>query len=495
MFNLSQLEHKLKRICESNFNSKKTILAVFNACSNITGIHVDANYISELLHKYSAVGIWDFASSLGYNEIFFSYPGKEPLDAVVLSPHKLLGGPGSSGVLILKKNLLNSKTVPHPGGGTVRYVNSDSVLYNFNLEKRNEPGTQNLVGYLSANDQNESFLENSVVDGEVYKGSAVDELKPFNDSINEYSKQVTQIDNKAFQCPLLSGKNGSDQVEKVPAIATKVVNNLNFGLNPIVIDNKLKKKFSKAIYDFKMVKDGDNVLIGVSGGKDSLSMFHLWLFFQKRSRSQFKLGVVTIDPMMPTYDPSPLKAYIESFGVPYYHVKYPIYEVAKSKTKVNKLCSFCARMKRGLIYDIMKKKNYNILSLGQHKDDIVESFLMNLFYSGSLNTMKAAYETECTTYLAKIVRPLVYIREAELAAFATKNNLPIITENCPACFLSPTERLRTKLLIATLEQHSASLVSVMMRAINPLVSLNSTSKKENYAVIADYRPQLKTKKI
>lgn len=136
---------------------------------------------------------------------------------------------------------------------------------------------------------------------------------------------------------------------------------------------------------------------------------------------------------------------------------------------------------------------------------------MNLFYSGSLNTMKAAYETECvmfdldssasrdcepgTTYLAKIVRPLVYIREAELAAFATKNNLPIITENCPACFLSPTERLRTKLLIATLEQHSASLVSVMMRAINPLVSLNSTSKKENYAVIADYRPQLKTKKI
>ena len=111
---------------------------------------------------------------------------------------------------------------------------------------------------------------------------------------------------------------------------------------------------------------------------------------QRRSGIKFDVAAATVNPNIAEYDPSPLASYLKELNVDYFMLKYPIVELAKEKMQGDSLCSFCARMKRGLLYGCMKTHNYNKLALGQHLDDIAESFLMSLFYNGCLNTMKVS---------------------------------------------------------------------------------------------------------
>jgi len=201
--------------------------------------------------------------------------------------------------------------------------------------------------------------------------------------------------------------------------------------------------------DFEMIKDGDKVLIAISGGKDSLAMIHILKYFQSVAPIRFELGGVTIDPQVNEYKPQPLIPYMKSIGVPYWIESDAIVERAKDCMQKNSICSFCSRMKRGMIYNCARREGYNVIAMGQHLDDLAESFVMSSFHNGQLRTMKANYTIDASDL--RVIRPLVTCREALFREFANKANLPIVADNCPACFSAPKERHRIKLMLAQQE--------------------------------------------
>ena len=233
----------------------------------------------------------------------------------------------------------------------------------------------------------------------------------------------------------------------------------------------LLRKVGRAIADYGMIRGGDRILLGVSGGKDSLSLLAILRHLQTYAPVRFELGAITVDPEVEGFDPAPLKAYYEALGVPYVYAEQPILEEAKTRLQGDSFCAYCSRMKRGIMYTQCRQRGYNVLALAQHLDDLAESFLMSAFHSGQLRSMKAHYTNSEGDI--RIIRPLVYTRESSTAAFARAANLPVIAENCPACFAMPTERQHIKELLLAEEKHNNQLYSSILTAIKPLISKNS----------------------
>ena len=241
-------------------------------------------------------------------------------------------------------------------------------------------------------------------------------------------------------------------------------------------NKRLLRQTGKALGDFEMIRDGDRILLGLSGGKDSLSLLHLLAHFKAHAPISFEIGAVTIDPQSGSFDPSPLIPYMQSLGIDYHFCPEPIMELAETKMDGNSYCAFCARIKRGVMYTVARENNYNVLALGQHLDDLAESFLMSAFHGGKLKTMKAHYVIDAEDL--RVIRPMVYVRERDLAEFAKQNDLPVIMENCPACFDMPTQREHMKQLLKSEEQQNSHLFGSLLTAMRPLLSAGF--KKENF---------------
>lgn len=258
--------------------------------------------------------------------------------------------------------------------------------------------------------------------------------------------------------------------EKAPPFAKRA-------LKPSVL-KPIRGLVGKAIADFGMINDGDRVLVGLSGGKDSLCVLHVLLALQKSAPIKFKIAAATVDPQTPEYNPWPLVPYLEALGVEYHMLSKPIIEMAKTHIdpKRPSICAFCSRMKRGLLYTCMREKDFNVLVLGQHLDDFAESFLMSAIHNGLLRTMKANYWI--TQEDVRVCRPLIYVREAVMAEFAKENQLPVISDNCPACFSAPQERYKMKTLLSSLEFDYPQLFSTLLRTMRPLFSVSTANKED-----------------
>ena len=131
-------------------------------------------------------------------------------------------------------------------------------------------------------------------------------------------------------------------------------------------------------------------------------------------------------------------------------------------------CAYCSRMKRGIMYTTARREQYNVLVLAQHLDDLAESFLMSAFHGGQLRTMKAHYTNDAGD--VRVIRPLIYARERQTAAFAEQASLPVIPDSCPACFSKPTQRQHYKSLLAKEEQHNQHLFQHLLHAMRPLLT-------------------------
>ena len=230
----------------------------------------------------------------------------------------------------------------------------------------------------------------------------------------------------------------------------------------------LMRPIGRAISDFDMIREGDRVLLGVSGGKDSLSLLHILLHLQKYSPVTFHLGVITVDPQVEGFDPGPLRPYFDSLEVPCFYEQQPLMERAMQHMKKGSYCSWCARMKRGVMYAVARRERYNVLALAQHLDDLAESFLMSAFHAGQLRTMKAHYRIDAGDL--RVIRPLVYVRERQTRDFAHAMKLPVIGDNCPACFRMPTQREHMKKLLSCEEANNRLLFRRILSAIKPLMS-------------------------
>lgn len=224
----------------------------------------------------------------------------------------------------------------------------------------------------------------------------------------------------------------------------------------------------RAMGEFKMLREGDRVLLGLSGGKDSLSLLHILNHYRKVSPVKFEFGAVTIDPMAGDFDPSPMIPYLAELGVEYHYMREPIMDMAKEHMGKKSYCAFCSRIKRGVIYNVARKNNFNVIALAQHLDDLAESFLMSAFHGGQLRTMKAHYVNDEGDL--RIIRPLVYARERQTRDFALNNRLPVIPDSCPACFSMPTQRQHMKTLLAGEEASNNLLFKSLLTTLKPLMA-------------------------
>ena len=229
----------------------------------------------------------------------------------------------------------------------------------------------------------------------------------------------------------------------------------------------------QAIFDYDMIRAGDRVLLGVSGGKDSLSLLQVLLHLQKKAPLVFDLAAATVDPGIDGFDPAPLIPYMESLGVPYFYERQAIAERAQTTLGNDSFCSYCARMRRGTLYRLARDHGYNVLALAQHLDDIAESFLMSAFHAGTLHTMRAHYRVDAGDL--RVIRPFVYVRERQLRDFAHAAALPVIQDNCPACFRKPTERAAMKALLAAEEARHKGLFRNILSAVRPLLGADPPS--------------------
>jgi tRNA 2-thiocytidine biosynthesis protein TtcA len=220
-----------------------------------------------------------------------------------------------------------------------------------------------------------------------------------------------------------------------------------------------------------MIHEGDRLMLGLSGGKDSLSLLHILLHLQRHAPIHFEIAAITVDPQMETFKPAVLREYMASLGVTWFMVEQPIMAQAENHMKGDSYCSWCARMTRGVMYTTLRREGYNVLALAQHLDDLAESFLMSAFHEGRLNTMKAHYTIAAEDL--RVIRPLVYARERQLADFAVEADLPVVAENCPACYTKPTQRAHMKALLAQEEQTTPHLFKTLLSTMKPLLERNS----------------------
>eukprot|EP00962_Isochrysis_galbana_P059347 scaffold32895_cov96-Isochrysis_galbana.AAC.1 len=191
---------------------------------------------------------------------------------------------------------------------------------------------------------------------------------------------------------------------------------------------KLCNKVLRAVQQHGMLRPGDRVLLGLSGGKDSLTLLHALRQLQSRTPFAWELGACTVDPMADGFDPSPLIPYLAELGVPYYYERDDILGSAAAVASAPgggrvSICAFCSRMKRGVLYRVARTHGYNVLALAHHLDDCAESFLMSALHNGALRTMKAHYKVDEGDL--RVVRPMVYVREAEAERFADEQLLPV----------------------------------------------------------------------
>ena len=229
----------------------------------------------------------------------------------------------------------------------------------------------------------------------------------------------------------------------------------------------LLRPIGRAITDYGLIRPNDKVLVAVSGGKDSLTLLHVLLHLKRHTPVHFDVAAITVDPQKSGYDPTPLKDYIQQLGVTYFYQSQPI--VQRSISHMQKLshCTYCARIKRNIMYATARREGYNVLALAQHLDDLAESFLLSAFYSGQLRTMKALYFNEPRDL--RTVRPLIYVRERQTIAYAKEANLPIIAESCPACVIKPNQRQHMKAWLAEEEKHNKNLFKNLLTTVKPLL--------------------------
>ena len=209
----------------------------------------------------------------------------------------------------------------------------------------------------------------------------------------------------------------------------------------------------RAIDDYEMIHAGDKIAVGVSAGKDSLTLLCAMAELRRFYPTPFELCAITVDMGFEGVDFSGIRALCESLEVPYHVIPTQISTVIFDIRKEKNPCSLCAKMRRGALYRGAKELGCSSVALGHHFDDVVETFMLNLFYEGRLGCFQPV------TYLSNtdihMIRPMIYMPEKDVRYFATKAELPVVKSPCPAD--GNTEREEMKQLLARLERENKGL--------------------------------------
>lgn len=237
----------------------------------------------------------------------------------------------------------------------------------------------------------------------------------------------------------------------------------NVSQNFLKLRNSLISSVGKAIGDYNMIEDGDTVLVCMSGGKDSHAMLMILLALQERAPIDFKLIAMNLDQKQPGFPADVLPRYFEELGVDYRIVEADTYSIVKEKIPEGKTtCSLCSRLRRGIIYTTAQQLGANKIALGHHRDDIVQTLFLNMFFGAKLKAMPPKLSTNRGEFM--VIRPLAYCAEKDIAAYARGMQFPIIP--CDLCGSQENlQRQKVKEMLNAWELEQPGRINNITRAI------------------------------
>src|SRR5438128_4080550 len=231
------------------------------------------------------------------------------------------------------------------------------------------------------------------------------------------------------------------------------------------LEARLAKKTTKAIVDYHMIEDGDRVMVGLSGGKDSWALLQILDVLRQLATVRLSLVAVNVDSGYKEYKHDLIARTCEARGWEYRIEHTAIGEVMDDLLEANATpCSLCARLRRGVLYRIASEIGATKIALGHHLDDFIETLLLNLFFAGALKAMPARLVSDNGEHV--VIRPLVYVTESEARAYTKECQLPIIGCCCPACGDLSLQRQRTKRLLMELEREHPGVKQSMLKALS-----------------------------
>lgn len=230
------------------------------------------------------------------------------------------------------------------------------------------------------------------------------------------------------------------------------------------LEARIAKKTTKAIIDFNLIEDGDRVMVGLSGGKDSWALMQVLDQLRQRAPIDFSLVAVNVDSGYKDFKHDVIANTCRERGWEYRIEHTSIGEVMDDLLEANATpCSLCARLRRGVLYRIAGELGATKIALGHHLDDFIETLLLNLFFAGALKAMPARLVSDNGEHV--VIRPLVYVGEDEARLFTKECALPIIGCCCPACGDLSLQRQRVKRLILDLEREHPGVKQSMLKAL------------------------------
>ncbi|AZV30491.1 tRNA 2-thiocytidine(32) synthetase TtcA [Cobetia marina] len=229
------------------------------------------------------------------------------------------------------------------------------------------------------------------------------------------------------------------------------------------LQKRLRRNVGTAITDYGMIRDGDKVMVCLSGGKDSYTMLDILMNLQRNAPVQFSLVAVNLDQKQPGFPEHVLPAWLESVGVEYHILERDTYSIVKEKVPEGKTtCGLCSRLRRGSLYGFATEIGATKIALGHHRDDILETLFLNMFFGGKLKTMPPKLLSDDQRHI--VIRPLAYCRESDIEAYSTARQFPIIP--CNLCGSQENlQRQVVKEMLQDWETQHPGRLETMFRAV------------------------------